>query len=500
MQPRALIYARVSTEDQLEKYGMPAQLSACRDFAKGQGFDVIKEITDDGISGAILDRPGLDRLRELVDGGAVDVVVMLDPDRLSRDMVHLVHLKRELDKRCRMEFVTGSFERTTSGKMFFGMKAVIAEYERDVIRDRTIRGKRERARSGRRVGGREPFGYRDEDGSLVVEADRALVARQMFEWYDAGLSLCEITRRLRMAGVSTWSGKPWWYTAVRSILTNEVYAGVGHWGQDRIAIPVPALVSRELWERVKARLEAVRCGRSPNVGRPSSAYLLRGLLECQCGRKMYGETAKSGTRRYPWYRCQSRNKTLAHRPYCGAAVSAAKLDAAVWSKLTQAFTDAGQLHAMVRDHEMTVKACGPDRALQLESQAAKLRRREQAALDLMADPDLAEDRGAIKRQYVDAQTERRRIEAELAAGRRVASIQAGAWIDETVKLLQDYIPQIESAEKKQEFVKGMVSRAVWTGEVLKLACFIGPKSGTSSRRIDGFPESLEILLNVRLAA
>src|SRR3954464_7880924 len=102
---RTIIYARVSTEDQVERYGLPSQLRACRDFAAANGFDVIEEICDEGISGVILDRPGLARVRQLVRDGAVDVVVMFDADRLSRELGHLLILKPEIDKRARLEFV-----------------------------------------------------------------------------------------------------------------------------------------------------------------------------------------------------------------------------------------------------------------------------------------------------------------------------------------------------------------------------------------------------------
>jgi site-specific DNA recombinase len=496
MRKRAIIYARVSTEDQVEKYGLPSQLRACREYSAAHDLEVVEEISDEGISGVILDRAGLSRLRDMARAKAVDVVVMLDADRLSRELAHLLVLRKELDPLCRLEFVTGNFEDSPNGRMFFGIRGVIAQYERELTRERTMRGKRERAKSGLRVGGRVAMGYLDEAGVLVIDEARAATVRQMFVWHDSGVSLCEITRRLRASGVSTWSGKPWWYTAVRAILSNEVYAGIGHWGAERIVIPVPPLVSRELWERVQARLAN---NPTPNVGRPSVAYLLRGLLHCHCGRKMYGELAKSGSRRYPWYRCQARNKALDRLPYCGGSASAAKIDEAAWSAISEAFTDAERLRAIAREHEGDVRSDDPDRLHQLEGQAAKLRRREQAALGLLGDPDFSEDRVSIKRQYLDAQQERRRIEAEIAAGRRVTTIRAGSWVDEAADVIRRYIAAISTAEQRQEFVRGLVSRAEWTGEELKMACFIGPKSSSSLRDCVSFP-ALEVILTARLAA
>lgn len=500
MLKRALIYARVSTDEQVEKYGLPAQFRACREYAVANGFEVVEEIADDGYTGAILSRPGLDRLRKLIAEGAASIVLMLDPDRLSRDLEYLLRLKREIEAHARLEFVTARFEDTTNGKLFFAMKGMIAEWERGVIRDRTMRGKAERAKSGRRVGGRTPFGYIDQAGELVVDPDRASVAQQIFSWHDAGVSMLEITSRLRSAGVKTWSGKPWWYTSVRSILTNEVYAGVQRWGAEGIVIPAPALVSREQWERVQARLKE---NPAPTVGRPSSAYLLRGLIHCFCGLRMYGETCKiggNGTRRYHFYRCRERNRTMPRERYCGGAVNATRLDSAVWDAISGTFTDSARLRAAIAERESAIRSLDPSRVEQLEGHVQKLRRREQAALDLMADPDLAADRPAIKRQYLDAQTERRRVEAEILAARRVTSIREGSWIDETAGLIRRYLANLDAPEKRQEFVRRVVSRADWSGEELKIACFIGPKSSSLSQETVSFPERVEILLTARIAA
>jgi len=124
---KALIYARVSTEDQLEKYGLPSQLRACRDYAASKEFSVIEEITDDGISGTILARPGLDRVRSLVRDAAADVVLMFDVDRLSRELAHLLIVKPEIEKKAKLEFVNAKFEDSPSGRLFFGIRGVIAQ-------------------------------------------------------------------------------------------------------------------------------------------------------------------------------------------------------------------------------------------------------------------------------------------------------------------------------------------------------------------------------------
>ena len=87
---RCALYARVSTDEQAERYGLAAQLHELRAGAAGRGYTVPNgaEFADDGYSGATLERPALTRLRDAVREGAVDVVLVHDPDRLSRRLAH----------------------------------------------------------------------------------------------------------------------------------------------------------------------------------------------------------------------------------------------------------------------------------------------------------------------------------------------------------------------------------------------------------------------------
>ena len=87
---RAISYSRVSTEDQVKNYSIPTQLEAMRIFATEHDCEIVKEYVDEGVSGAILNRRALHELREYVRNGGADVVIVYDPDRLSRKLVHLM--------------------------------------------------------------------------------------------------------------------------------------------------------------------------------------------------------------------------------------------------------------------------------------------------------------------------------------------------------------------------------------------------------------------------
>jgi site-specific DNA recombinase len=93
---RAILYARVSTDEQARSgYSLAQQLEALREYAAGEGYEVLKEVSDPGQSGASLERPGMDRVRDLVAAGGVSVVLAQDRDRFAREPAYLYYLREE---------------------------------------------------------------------------------------------------------------------------------------------------------------------------------------------------------------------------------------------------------------------------------------------------------------------------------------------------------------------------------------------------------------------
>jgi site-specific DNA recombinase len=484
---RTVIYARVSTEDQVEHYGLPTQLRACREHAARHTLNVLEEITDDGISGTILDRAGLTRIRTLVREGQVDVVLMLDVDRLSRELAHLLILKPEIERHARLEFVAANFEDSPSGRMFFGIRGVIAQYERELTRERTMRGKKERARAGLIVGGRVPYGYRYEQGGFIEDQERAPIVRRIFADYESGVSIRVIAKRLRAAGAPTWGGGKWGKSSVARILSNETYAGKAHYGThrregkllrlrdaaDRISVPVLALVTREQWERVQGRLAA-----NPQVGRPSSNFLLRGILYCaKCGRKMNGESSRKSRS----YRCAGRDSLAVKGERCGNQARIAEVDLAVWSALRRVFSDPEFLQDTLRRRESELRNIEPHHIEDLRKRLGKLRLKEKTVLTAMLDPDLAAERAAIKVLYKAAVEERRRVEAELARIESANQVTAPAvnWVNETAEAIRELMADLTEPATKQEFVRRLVTRAEWDSGEIRMFCVLVPKLSRS---------------------
>ncbi len=214
MVTRVAAYARVSTERQAEPQTIDQQVEQLLAYARRQGWPLRPEqiYRDDGYSGARLDRPALDRLRDAVGSGEVDAVLVTSPDRLARRYAYQVWLLEEFERAgCAVIFL----ERPPSGDpqdlLVIQIRGAVAEYERTIIADRMRRGRLAALRAGRLLPWMvPPFGYRldphcprDPAGVRIDEQAAALV-RQLFAWYvDEGLTLFGIARRLTDQGVPT---------------------------------------------------------------------------------------------------------------------------------------------------------------------------------------------------------------------------------------------------------------------------------------------------------
>jgi len=222
---KAAVYARVSTDKQAEKYGISSQIEALRKrILERDGTPVLDgdrdAFVDDGYSGAELDRPALNRLRQAVREGRVDVVLAYDPDRLSRKLYHQMILAEEFEKQgIKLEFITQDMGTSPEDKMFFNMRGLVSEYEREKIRERTVRGSREKARQGKVVSaGAIPFGfsYNKEKATLEENPERARTVRLIFmplltktfpsKAWPIGLTAC----MYRLPGVETDGGPVLW--------------------------------------------------------------------------------------------------------------------------------------------------------------------------------------------------------------------------------------------------------------------------------------------------
>src|SRR5919112_2508122 len=148
---KAILYARVSTQEQAEKgYSLAQQIEALREYAAREGYEIVEEVVDPGQSGASLARPGLDRVRDLVREGGVAMVLAQDRDRFAREPAYHYLLRREFDEHgVKIRSLNDRGDESPEGELTDGILDQLAKYERAKIVERSRRGKLQKARQGK---------------------------------------------------------------------------------------------------------------------------------------------------------------------------------------------------------------------------------------------------------------------------------------------------------------------------------------------------------------
>ena len=230
---RAILYARVSTDEQARSgFSLAQQLEALRDYAAREGYDVLEEVSDPGQSGASLELPGMDRVRDLVAAGGVSVVLAQDRDRFAREPAYHYLLKRELDEYgTKMRALNDRGDESPEGELTDGILDQLAKFERAKTAERTRRGRLRKAREGKILrNSRAHYGFKhDKTGeSYVVNEAEMKVVRRIFRAVAEGQSLYRVKRSLELDSVSpptngTRGGKYWSASYLRRLVTEDVY-------------------------------------------------------------------------------------------------------------------------------------------------------------------------------------------------------------------------------------------------------------------------------------
>ncbi len=327
----AAIYVRVSTDQQAEKgYSIDTQLEACRKYAFELGATSVEEFIDDGYSGEFIDRPALTKLRVKLKNKFFDVVIAYAPDRLARKTIHLLIISEEIAKAGALrKFASVNFEATSEGELMYKFQGIVAEYEKEKIKERTMRGKRGKASKGLVISNTKPFGYTfDSDKSTyVINESEAKIVKMIFDFIvKEKMGTALICKELNARGIpSPRAKKTWIVSSIHRILTNSLYIGVIYSMKYRyekiglskrkrtlrpesewIPIPVPAIIDEVTWQAAQEQLQENKYLAKRNL---KHDYLLNGLVTCaNCGRSMI--ISHSGCKKLiSYYACLSKKSS-----------------------------------------------------------------------------------------------------------------------------------------------------------------------------------------------
>ena len=257
---RAVLYARVSTEEQAEEgYSLAAQLDVMRAYCDVQDMDIVEEIQDDGYSGTNTRRPGYQRLFDPEFRKQWDVLVVMKMDRIHRNSRNFMDMM-DLLKKGHQQFVS-TYDRidtsTAIGRFTMDMIQRIAQLESEQTGERTYMGMREKAEEGAGIlGFNAPFGYAfDGKGSLELVEDEADTVRDIYRMYiDDGMTMDIIAYNLNSRGTLTRKGNPWNKFNLRTVLHNPIYAGYLHWEEIVWKGDFPNIIEPEYFNRVQLEM------------------------------------------------------------------------------------------------------------------------------------------------------------------------------------------------------------------------------------------------------
>jgi site-specific DNA recombinase len=355
---RCAIYTRKSTEEGLDQdfNSLDAQREAAEAYIQSQahaGWTALAAHYDDGgYSGSNLDRPALQRLVADIQAGQIDCVLTHRVDRLSRSLLDFAKLM-ELFEKHQVAFVsvTQHFHSGTSmGRLVLNVLLSFAQFERELIAERTRDKVAAARRKGKWSGGLPILGY-DVDArtkKLMINEEEAARVRAIFALYGKHQSLLAVVEELARRGWCTKQtltrqgqvrgGRPFTKCSLYHLLTNVTYIGQVRYKKEVHPGEQPSIVDQPVWQEVQALLAQNGRARAVVARHPPKA-LLRGLLRCQpCGCAMTPAQVTRGNRRYRYYTCSGAQRKGWHT--CPSkSVPATALERFVLERLTSEVKD-----------------------------------------------------------------------------------------------------------------------------------------------------------------
>ena len=527
-QLRAALYARVSSQQQADANTIASQVEALRERVRSDGLKLDDEFCfrDEGHSGATLLRPALERLRDLAAAGVLDRLYVHSPDRLARSYAYQVLLLEEFRRGgIEVVFLNRPIGRSPEEDLLLQVQGMMAEYERAKIAERSRRGKRHAARGGSvNVLSGAPYGYRYV-GKLAgggrarfeVHDEHAAVVRQMFDWVGVdGHSIGDVCRRLQEQKVLSPKGKAFWdRTTVWGMLRNPAYVGRAEFGktrvgparpklrpqrgrpahgrrtgstdeapaEDRVPIPVPAVVSEAVFAAVAEQLATNRKRRRES--QRGAKYLLQGLVVCGgCGYAFYGKplsraSGKGKTRHYAYYRCIGTDgyrfggKRVCENKQCRTDT----LDRAVWDDVCALLADPDRVRREYEVRRSQTRGKGTRASDQVGKLIAQVKRGIARLIDAYEEGLLDKAEFEPRVREAKARLTKLQGEAETAAKRESEDAELATAIGQLEGFAERVRSGLQAADgnARREILRALVKRVEVGTDAVKVVYKVDPR-------------------------
>ena len=510
MQKIAAIGLRVSSEKQSDEgYSLPSQLRRSVEYAKNQGLDVPEEyVFTEVFTGTTGDRPELTKIKALAQAHRIDALVVFNADRFFRNRIEAYLMRKFLHQHGVELHYAEKARKVGTGlddEILNGVEELIAEVEKERIKERTMRGRWERAQSGSVPGqSKPPYGYMrvsEMDGKkrvhyFEINPEQANIVRLVYTWYTIDRwSVFKIRDELTRMGVPapgdlTTNGikrRPyaqWHHRPIYRMLQHEAYSGryiVRRYQEvkieDRnrvkvyrpeaewITIPIPAIVEESVWNQAQIRLASGK-QMSPRSKKDNPAFLFRRRIKCSCGAAM--RVATNTTHNKPqYYQCLSGYNVAGK---CSARMIKRPLvDEKAWAYiesfllepfaiLTHQEDDTDTLNSQreILDTQLTV----------IEDQIVNSKRRREAIIESIIDariqgmPELQKNEiiASLNTRLVD--TEKTLTELENQKHRTIVQLRTEQSLAEKLQVISEYsvlfAERLAMARESYEFRRGVL--------------------------------------------
>ncbi|MDR0851679.1 MAG: recombinase family protein [Clostridiales Family XIII bacterium] len=304
-----VFYGRYSSHAQNDA-SIEQQLKECREYCEQKDITLIGEYADRAMTGTNDNRPEFQRMIKDSAKGYFQAVVCWKVDRFARNRYDAAMNKYKLKKNgVKVVYAKESIPDGPEGILLEAILEGSAEYYSANLSQNVSRGMNANAERCK-VNGQLPLGYRKSANSKYeIDPVSAPVVREIFESYAGGVSTEKIAQRLNMRGIKNTRGRPFTASSFNTMLRNDRYTGTYKFGDVVIPGGIPQIISDELFERVKRKMESKKY--APAAGRKVD-YQLTGKMYCgYCGKTMIGTTGTSKQGNiYHYYNCSGvRNKS-----------------------------------------------------------------------------------------------------------------------------------------------------------------------------------------------
>ena len=311
---KAVIYIRVSSEEQVKNLSLETQRRECQRFCERNGWAVARVFTEEGESGATTDRPQLQTMLSYCrdNDGKVAAVVVYNLSRFARNTSDHLAVRLKLSEYgVGLRSVCEPIEETSTGKFFETVMAAVAELDNNMRSDRTVAGMKMAIEKGRWPF-MVPVGYRrirnaHGEPTLAHDPQRAPLVRQAFELYATGhYTKQQVLNKVTAMGLRTIHGNKLTLSTFVRALANPIYEGkldVKAWNQ-KVSGNFAPIVSEEIFNRVQLVAQGRKTNTPVTHFRDNPLFPLRGSIRCPCcGGLLTGYNAKGRTKHYAYYAC-----------------------------------------------------------------------------------------------------------------------------------------------------------------------------------------------------